>query len=90
MDRIQQGFGSAVSYVLYKPIARHDINKVNAILGFYKKIYRIIGFIILGISLIMLPFLDYLIADGIPNKINIYVLYIYVIYVNDELFLGLG
>ncbi len=70
------GFGSAVSYVLYKPIARHDINKVNAILGFYKKIYRIIGFIILGISLIMLPFLDYLIADGIPNKINIYVLYI--------------
>lgn len=74
------GFGAAIGYLLYKPLAEGNRKKVNAILYFYKKIYLIIGAVIFIVSLILCPFLDKLIADDIPANINIYTLYaIYVV-----------
>ena len=74
------GFGGAIGYLLYKPLAEGDRGKVNAILNFYRRVYLVIGIIILVISVILCPFLDKLIAGGVPVNINIYVLYaIYVV-----------
>lgn len=70
------GFGVAIGYLLYKPLAEGDRAKVNAILRFYRKIYLIIGILILVISTILYPFLDKLIAGDVPANINIHVLYI--------------
>lgn len=69
------GFGTAIGYMLYKPIAEKDTDSINAILNFYKKVYRVIGIVILAVSVVLIPFLDNLIAGDIPNGINIYVLY---------------
>ena len=70
------GFGAAVSYILYKPIAENDEQKVCAILKFTRKCFFVIGMVVLAIGLAIMPFLRSLISGDIPSGINIYVLYI--------------
>ena len=69
------GFASALSFILYKPIAENDEEKVCAILAFSKRCFRIIGIIVLVIGAAFLPFLHKLVNSDIPSEINIYVLY---------------
>src|SRR5699024_3466563 len=45
----QAGFGDAVIYKLYKPFVDRNKDDINAIYSGARKIFRIIGFIILGI-----------------------------------------
>lgn len=80
------GFSSAVVFSMYKPIADKDDLKVKAILTFYKKIYRIIGSFILGVGLLLVPFLDWFIPSGeqYPSDINIQIVYI-VLLINTSL-----
>ena len=70
------GFGAAVVFSMYKPVAEGDDKMVCALLNLYRKIYRIIGLAILTFGLVLMPFLPYLIKDDLPNDINIYVLYV--------------
>lgn len=72
------GFGSAVIFSMYKPIAEGDDEKVKALLNFYKNVYRLVGIVILAVGLVLLPFIKNFIADGtdIPSNINIYIVYI--------------
>lgn len=69
------GFGAAIVYSMYKPIADNDTDALCALLNFYKKVYRIIGFVVLAIGMAIMPFLRYLIAGDVPQDINIYVLF---------------
>lgn len=69
------GFSSAVTYSLYRPLAEEDTRKVASIMAFYKKAYRIIGVIILGMGLCLIPFLPQL-MNGTTEKVNIYLYYI--------------
>ena len=48
------GIGGAIVFSMYKPIAEGDNDKVCALLNFYKKIYRVIGCVILVVGLIMI------------------------------------
>lgn len=57
------GFGTAIIYRLYKPLAEDDEKQVRILLKFYKKAYHIIGIIILVVGLALLPFLRHLIKD---------------------------
>ena len=70
------GFGSALVYSMYKPVADNDVKKINALLNLYRKIYRIIGVGVLIIGLCLVPFLPYIIKDGYPSDINIYILFV--------------
>ena len=69
------GFGAAVSYILYKPVAEGDDAKVRAILSFTRKCFRVIGIIILVAGLAVMPFLQHLIKSDVPDGLNIYVLF---------------
>ena len=74
------GVGAAITYSLYKPIAERQSDKVNAILKLYRSVYRIIGSIIVVISVCLMPFLDVLVAGDLPNGMNLQRLFlIYVI-----------
>ena len=75
LNMTEMGFSSAVIYNLYQPIANHDDEKVCALLAFYRKIYRIVGCVILGVGLVISPFLRSLIKDEVPADINLYILY---------------
>ena len=74
LNLAELGFSSAVVYSMYKPIVDNDKKTICALLNFYKKIYRIIGVVILTGGLLVLPFLRNLIDGSVPDT-NIYILY---------------
>ena len=78
LNLAELGFGNALVYSMYKPIAEKRNEKVCQLLNYYKKCYRIIGIIVLIFGLLIMPFLDKLISGEHPENINIY--YIYIIY----------
>lgn len=69
------GFGTAMVYNMYKPIVENDSNKLAALMDLYKKVYRIIGFVILALGLAIIPFMDYIIKDP-PNIDHLTLYYI--------------
>lgn len=76
MSLAELGFGSAMVYAMYKPIAENNFREINALLGLYKRVYRWIGLIILVIGVTLIPFLPYLVNGSYPDDINIYILYL--------------
>ncbi|HJJ18401.1 MAG TPA: oligosaccharide flippase family protein [Clostridiaceae bacterium] len=75
LNLTELGFSSAVVYSMYKPIVEKDVEKICALLNFYKKVYRIIGCVILVLGIAIMPFIRNLINGSYPNDINIYILY---------------
>ena len=71
----EMGFGVAMVYHMYKPIAEDDQETINALLNLYKKVYRIIGVCILVIGAVLIPFLPNLINGGHPEDVNLAVVY---------------
>ncbi len=72
------GFSSAIVYSMYKPVAENDNEKIAALLDFYKKVYRIVGSVILLGGLILLPNIEMFIAEGTeyPTDINIHIVFL--------------
>lgn len=70
------GFGSAMVYSMYKPIAEGDTDKVCALLKQFRKFYTYIGTFILVVGLCLLPFLEHFIKGTHPADINLRVLYL--------------
>ena len=76
LNMAELGFGTAIVYKLYKPIAENNIVEVNALLKYYRHIYRWIGLIILVTGLALTPFLSYIVDfNKVPNNLNVYILY---------------
>ena len=74
------GFGSAVVYTMYKPIVENDVATIDALLNYYKRLYRIIGLIVFLVGLALTPFLQYLIKGETPEGINLhYLFYMYLL-----------
>ena len=70
------GVGTAIVFSMYEPIAHDNEKKVCALLNLYRKIYYIIGLIILIVGLLVTPFLHYMIKDDYTITINIYLLFL--------------
>lgn len=70
------GIGHAIIFNLYKPIKENDEKKINALLNFYKRVYFLIGLVIIVVGIILTPFLPNLISK-MPNiDENIYLIYL--------------
>lgn len=76
LNLTELGVGTAIVYSMYKPISENDTDAICALMQLYKKLYRIIGLIVLAIGLGLLPFLDRLIQGTTPPEINLYTLYL--------------
>lgn len=76
------GLGSAIVYTMYKPIVDGDTGRLCAILNYYRRLYRIIGTVMLIIGTVILPAIPYLISGDMPQGINAYVLY-YIYLINS-------
>ena len=68
------GIGVAIPYSLYKPLADKDTKKIKALMNFYRRIYNIIGSVVLIIGLSLTPFLP-LIIKNMPDINGIYFIY---------------
>ena len=69
------GVGSAMFYAMYKPVAENDTDTVCALLNLYRKIYKIIGTIIIVMGMAIMPFLRNFISGDTPDDVNIYTLF---------------
>lgn len=58
------GFGSAMTFALYKPVAENDREKIIKLLDFYKTVYRIIAGVIAVAGLSLMPFLQYIVKGA--------------------------
>lgn len=72
----EMGMGAAVIFSMYEPIAQNDKNTLCCLLNYYKRFYRIIGLLILGLGLLLIPFLPKLITGSVPTDINLQLLYV--------------
>lgn len=55
---VELGFGSAMTFAMYKPIAQNDTLKVAQLLDYYKTIYRYIALAVFIVGASLIPFLD--------------------------------
>ena len=70
------GFASAIVASMYRPIAEKNVEKVSALMVLYRKLYKIIGLVILAVGVIITPFVGCLINGEPPQSVNIYILWI--------------
>ena len=72
------GVGTAIIYALYKPIAEDDTEKIKSLMKMYAKAYVLIGFVIIGMGLICLPFIEHLITtkETIPHVKLIFMIFV--------------
>lgn len=52
------GFGIAMGYSLYRPLAENNCEEISALIHIYKKIYNIVAAVIFVIGLSLIPFLN--------------------------------
>lgn len=67
------GISTAIVFSMYKPIAEDDNESLCALLNLYRKVYTVIGTIILIAGLLIIPLLPKLIAGGNNTNVNIYI-----------------
>ncbi|MFI3297235.1 MAG: sugar transporter [bacterium] len=76
LNLAELGIGSAIGYVLYKPIFDKDESKLNEIISVFGYIYRWIGFVIVGAGVILSAFLPLIFKDiSIDLSVVYYVYY---------------
>ena len=65
LNLADMGIGVAITSYLYRPLAEKDKDRITAIMVIYKKLYTVLGFVVLVIGLITSSFLNVLIPDAI-------------------------
>ena len=70
------GFNSAIVYSLYEPMAKRDERVICALVTLFRRVYHIIGTVILLGGLCILPFITKFIHGTYPDNINLYILFL--------------
>ena len=70
------GFGQAIVYAMYKPVAEDDRKTLCAYYAFYRTVFRLVGCLILLSGLCLLPFLPKLVHGDVPADVNLHVIYL--------------
>lgn len=71
LNLAELGFGNAIVYEMYRPIAEDDTATLCSLVNLYRKVYFRIGLMILGLGLLFVPFLHYFIKGEPPEELNI-------------------
>lgn len=75
LNMAELGFNTAIVYSLYKPMADKDHKRICEIVSLFRKIYTIVGTVVLAGGLVVMPFLPHLINGSYPDTINLYLVY---------------
>ena len=76
LNLAELGVGSAMVFCMYRPIAEDDTDRICAIMRLYRLYYKIIGLVILGVGVLLIPVLPHLISSDVPQDVNLYVIYL--------------
>jgi O-antigen/teichoic acid export membrane protein len=77
------GFGSAMIYAMYEPVAKNDREQIIKLLDFYKTIYRMVALVIAVLGSCFIPFLPSIVkgADWLTvSELRIY----YIIFLTNN------
>ena len=80
---VELGFGTALLYMMYKPVAENDKEKIKTVLKYYRKVYAIVGLTMLILGILVIPFMGIIIKDPphIPEKFKFYLCFVFGKYV---------
>lgn len=72
------GFGQAIIFALYKPIAEGNEDKIGALMALFRRVYRWMFWVVFILGLSITPFLEYFVKSPveIPHFHFIYILYV--------------
>ena len=78
LNLAELGFGTAMTYSMYKPLAEKEYETLAGLTQFYKKVYRIIAVSIAVIGIMLVPFLHNIVnlEQDIPNLEIYYLLFL--------------
>ncbi|MBP5772765.1 MAG: hypothetical protein J6W35_01710 [Eubacterium sp.] len=76
LSMADMGFGIAMSYTYYKPLAENDHIKLAALVRFYRKVYNVIASAVFVIGLAIMPFLKYIVNLDKPID-HLYIYYLF-------------
>ena len=77
LSLMELGFGTAVVYSMYKPVADNDTDLICRYLAYYRKMYALIGTAILVVGSILMPFLRFFVKEQtLPGGLNLYLCYL--------------
>lgn len=73
------GFGSAIIYHLYEPMAKKEYDKIKILLKFYKKVYNFVAITIFILGIILLPLIPNIVGEVtiFENVKFIFILYLF-------------
>lgn len=71
------GFGTALSYALYRPLHEKDEQQIAMLMRLFKKVYRIVFCVVVTSGCICLFFLGYVVKDVPDINESIYVIFIF-------------
>ena len=57
------GFGEAITFSLYGPLAREDQKAIRGLMQMFRRIYTLVGAFVLAAGLSLTPFLQYFVKD---------------------------
>lgn len=75
LNVLELGISNAITFNLYKYIAKDDKKTINLIMKYYKKAYQVIALMIFFVGLLLIPFLKFFIKD-VSIDINISIVYL--------------
>ena len=70
------GVGSAITFCMYRPIVEGDHDQVSALYRLFRRLYLIIGGIILVSGLATTPFIPYFAKDYAQLDVNLYTTFV--------------
>ena len=60
------GFGTAITFALYKPLAENDTEKIKSLMRLFRNINRVVAVVIAVLGLAITPFIKYLVKTDQP------------------------
>lgn len=70
------GVGSAITFCMYKPIVEGDTDTVSALYHLFRRIYLLVGGVILALGLAVTPFIDDFAKGYDASHVNLYFTFI--------------
>lgn len=64
LNVVDFGLTDAMTFTLYEPVFQRDIKKINQLYTYFNKLFRLIGFVIFCIGIIVIPFFDHFYSDS--------------------------
>ncbi len=74
------GFSIVIVYYLYEPLAQNDLNSIKQIMLWMRRVYHVVGTVIICGGLMVTPFLKSLILGSAPDGINIFILFLILLF----------